>query len=150
MPPSITVDTLAVLAEQQQVLASRGPAKLNEAKVLLTTIRHEALTPLGNGYDGQWADANYAGVAQKWLLHTSEQARERELHTLKNNLLKSTETSFKQFQRLCQQLFSCEAGALAALAAVAKELTYVDILESACEAIQVFAGKGRRTRRTGT
>jgi transposase len=88
-------------------------------------------------------DANYAGVAQKWLLLTSEQARKRELHTLEKNLLKSTETSLKQFQRLCQQRFSCEADALAALAAFAKEQTYVDILAPACETIPVFAGKGR-------
>jgi len=138
-----TAETLAALAEQQQLFVSRVPAKLKEAKALLCSLQPEALTKLGNGYAGQWVDASYAGVAQKWLLLTSEQARKRELHTLEKNLLKATETSFKQFQRLCQQRFSCEPDALAALAAFAREQVYVDILEPGCEAIPVFAGKGR-------
>ncbi|WP_290437596.1 hypothetical protein, partial [Aeromonas caviae] len=42
---------------------------------------------LGNGYHGRWQHANYAGVAQRWLLVRSEQASHREQQTLAKNLL---------------------------------------------------------------
>ena len=48
----------------------------------------QPLTALGNGYHGRWQHANYAGVAQRWLLVRSEQASHREQQTLAKNLLK--------------------------------------------------------------
>ena len=138
-----TAETVMTLHEQKRLFVSRVPAKLKEAKTLLSSLQREALSPLGNGYAGQWVDAQYGDVPQKWLLLTSEQARKRELHTLTKNLLKSTEASLKQFQRLCQNRFSCEADALAALAAFAKEQPYVEIVGAACVALPVYSGKGR-------
>ena len=64
------------------IFQTRVPVTLNEAKQAVATIGAQPLTALGNGYHGRWQHANYAGVAQRWLLVRSEQASHREQQTL--------------------------------------------------------------------
>lgn len=54
------VDTLQLLAQQQQLLVTRVPVTLNETKQALATIGAQPLTALGNGYHGRRQGANYA------------------------------------------------------------------------------------------
>ena len=59
-----TAETVMTLHEQKRLFVSRVPAKLKEAKTLLSSLQREALSPLGNGYAGQWVDAQYGDVPQ--------------------------------------------------------------------------------------
>ena len=87
---------------------TRAPVTLNEAKQ--GRGNHESaqpLTALGNGYHGRWQHANYAGVAQRWLLVRSEQASHREQQTLAKNLLKDSTRELKAFAKFRCPTFAC-------------------------------------------
>src|SRR5690606_27273613 len=135
-------DTLQLLAQQQQLFVTRVPVTLNEAKRAVATIGTQSLVALGNGYHGCWQSANYAGVAQRWLLVRSEQASHREQQTLAKNLLKDSTRELKAFGKLCAQRFACEVDAQAELARFAASLMLLQLdAEVVSEAI--YAGRGR-------
>ena len=98
-------DTFALLAQQQQLFVTRVPVTLNEAKQAVATIGAQPLTALGNGYHGRWQHANYAGVAQRWLLVRSEQASHREQQTLAKTCSKTVPASSKPSPNYCARRF---------------------------------------------
>ncbi|MGU5560082.1 IS1634 family transposase, partial [Aeromonas caviae] len=120
-------DTLQLLAQQQQLFVTRVPVTLNEAKQAVATIGAQPLTALGNGYHGRWQHANYAGVAQRWLLVRSEQASHREQQTLAKNLLKDSTRELKAFAKLCARRFACEADAQAELSCFTASLMLLQL-----------------------
>ncbi len=67
------------------------------------------------GYSGVWLNSSYGGVEQRWLLVRSEQGSKREQKTLRQQVLKSSKESMKQFKQLCGQAFSCKADAKSTL-----------------------------------
>lgn len=135
-------DTLQLLAQQQQLFVTRVPVTLNEAKRAVATIGTQSLVALGNGYHGCWQSANYADVAQRWLLVRSEQASHREQQTLAKNLLKDSTRELKAFGKLCAQRFACEADAQAELARFAANLNLLQ-LEAEVVSEPLYAGRGR-------
>lgn len=136
-------DTLQLLAQQQQLFVTRVPVTLNEAKRAVATIGTQSLVALGNGYHGCWRQsANYADVAQRWLLVRSEQASHREQQTLAKNLLKDSTRELKAFNKLCAQRFACETDAQAELARFAVSLNLLQ-LEAEVVSEPIYAGRGR-------
>lgn len=138
-------DTLQLLAQQQQLFVTRVPVTLNEAKQAVATIGAQPLTALGNGYHGRWQHANYAGVAQRWLLVRSEQASHREQQTLAKNLLKDSTRELKAFAKLCARRFACEADAQAELSCFTASLMLLQ-LDAEVVGEPVYTGRGRPKR----
>jgi len=135
-------DTLQLLEQQQQLFVTRVPVTLNEAKQAVATISAHPLTALGNGYHGRWQSANYAGVAQRWLLVRSEQASHREQQTLAKNLLKESTRELKAFAKLSAQRFACQSDAETALRRFSDSLV---LLQLDAEVVNepMYAGSGR-------
>lgn len=63
-----------------------------------------------------------------WLLVKSSMAKAREAHILNKRILNSTKESFKSFNRLCRQAFSCPADAQKAFDAWQKEQEFGQVL----------------------
>jgi len=110
-----TEETINALADEEQFFITRVPQKLKEAKRLIDKAKSIEWVSLDNGYYGYWATSHYGGVAQRWLLVKSSQAKVREEHILNKVISKSTNSSLKSFNRLCRKAFSCSADAKKAL-----------------------------------
>ena len=135
-------DTLQLLAQQQQLFVTRVPVTLNEAKQAVATIGAQPLTALGNGYHGRWQHANYAGVAQRWLLVRSEQASHREQQTLAKTCSKTVPASSKPSPK-CARRFACEADAQAELSCFTASLM---LLQLDAEVVGEPVYTGRQTQ----
>jgi transposase len=72
----------------------------------------------------------------------SEQATNRELHTLNSRMLKQAEGSRKTFKKLCQQAFACRIDALAAIEQWQEKQTPLTIKVTVLE-VPVYESKGR-------
>lgn len=138
-----TADSISGLHQQGLLFVSRVPMTLTEAKRQLASLSPAQLTRLNNGYHGCWVEACYAGVPQRWLLVRSDQARKREQQTVMKNQLKTGTRELKQFQQLCKHRFACRQDAEQALATFCRELKVLRIEQGSCQALPVFAGKGR-------
>lgn len=110
-----TEETINALANEEQFFITRVPQKLKEAKRLIDKAKSIEWVSLDNGYYGYWTTSHYGGVAQRWLLVKSSQAKVREEHILNKVISKSTNSSLKSFNRLCRKAFSCSADAKKAL-----------------------------------
>lgn len=136
-------ETIQLLEQEKQHFITRVPQKLNEAKLLLKKGFSLTFCALENGYSGAWYDSEYAGVKQKWLLIKSEQATQRETHTLHKALFKSTDASIKSFKKLCRQHFSCENDAIDALKKWEEQQAYAQVSESSVVSTTVHQNRGR-------
>jgi transposase len=136
-------ETIQALNEQGQLFISRVPQKIVEARTLLKKHNSIKLSELQDGYSAAWCDCEYAQVKQKWLLVKSNQAKKRESHTLRKNLLKSTQQSIKTFKKLCQQSFSCEIDAQKAVAKWEEAQAYVRIANKMLVETIVYDAPGR-------
>jgi transposase len=116
-------------AKQGALFVTRAPNQLQETKALMARVSEVEFEPLGEGYSGYWHDCDYGGVAQKWLLIRSKQAKEREIATLKRQILKQGEQDDKDFTRLCKQAFACQADAQTALQRWQKKRSYTQVSE---------------------
>jgi len=138
-----TAESITAVDEQGMWFVSRVPMTLKEAKQRVRDLLTGNLVELGNGYHGCWAESNYGGVKQRWLILRSEQAGKREQHTLEKRLLKDSEKELKQFHKLCKKRFACREDAEQALDEFTQTLRLTCIEEMACVAQPVYSGKGR-------
>lgn len=72
-----TEESIHSLDQQQQKFITRVPMTIKLAKQALLSVEATQLTPIGDGYSGQWINSEYGKVKQKWLLVSSEQANEK-------------------------------------------------------------------------
>lgn len=134
--------TLEQLQALGQLFITRVPQRLKEAKALITQAPTLPFTPITEGYEGVFCDSDYGGVAQKWLLVRSEQARKREGHNLNKRMLKTAEQERKSFKQLCQQEFACALDAEKALEQWRQKQTFCDVVGQVSR-VPVYSGKGR-------
>ncbi len=100
----------------------RVPATLAEVKKLLEETKPEMMQPLCEGYLYLRVSSGYAAVAQRWLVIYSEAAKARSSESLSKQLLKTTETEAKAFDKLCRQGFACKQDAEDALETFRRDL----------------------------
>jgi len=135
-------ETIVHLDELSQLFITRVPQTLKDAKALTAQAPRLAFESITEGYQGIWADSNYGGVNQRWLLIRSEQAGKRERHNLDKRMAKKAELERKTFKKLCQQEFACEQDAQNAVEQWRQKQTCLDVMDEITEAV-VYAGKGR-------
>jgi len=138
-----TSESIRELDAQSQYFVTRVPQKILEAKELLANLDTLCFSDLGNGYHGSFVDSDYAGIAQKWLIVRSEQAKKREIQTLEKRIDKSMNTSNKAFKKLCSQPFSCKADALKTLEMWVSKQAFAELASSDIEVITTHSGRGR-------
>nr|WP_276611701.1 IS1634 family transposase [Thiorhodococcus mannitoliphagus] len=85
----------------------------------------------------------YGEVRQRWVVVYSPQARQRALKRVDKHCLKQGRAELKDFERLCNTDFACEADALKALARFERTLKIAMLGETHIEALPRFKGKGR-------
>lgn len=138
-----TSESIQELDAQSQFFVTRVPQKILEAKELLANLDTLCFSGLGNGYHGAFVDSDYAGIAQKWLVVRSEQAKKREILTLEKRISKSMVVSNKGFKKLCSRTFSCKADALKTLEMWVAKQAFAELASSDIEVITKHRGRGR-------
>jgi transposase len=101
-------------AIQNMLWLMRVPETLAEAKRLVKETAPDQMVELEPGYFGKEVESEYGGVAQRWLVVFSQAANERELKTLKKAQAREQEAAEKQWRKVCQPVFNCQADAEAA------------------------------------
>jgi transposase len=109
-------DNLKTLAQAQVSWVMRVPETLAEAKRWVKESSCETMTELKPGYWGQEVENEYAGIRQRWLVVFSEAAYQRERKTLERRQAKEQAAAAKQWRKVGQQTFQCQADAEAAWA----------------------------------
>ena len=135
-------ETIIELSELNQLFITRVPQKLSETKALINQAQTLHFEEIGNGYSGAWHQSSYGGVAQKWLLVHSEQARKRETYSLTKRMLKKADTERKTFKKLCQQRFACDVDAQQAVELWRTKQVYSDVI-SEIKAVPIYGKKGQ-------
>jgi transposase len=119
--PYLVIDSAGfskeTLKEAQTVgWVMRVPETLTQAKQLVKTTPSAELVEIEPGYRGKEIACEYAGFQQRWLVVFSEAAQRRELKTLGKAQARELENALKEWRKLEEQTFNCQADAEAALA----------------------------------
>lgn len=121
---------------------TRVPETVTEIKRLYAQVDRAAFRSVGQGYAVYPHTYSYAGIEQRWLVVSSEQARQRELVTLRKKIAKTVEGQEKAFMHLRNRSFSCSTDALDAGEIFAKTLKYQRYTSQVIEKAR-HAGRGR-------
>lgn len=84
----------------------RVPETLAEAKRLVKETSQDQMVELESGYFGKEIQMEYGGIAQRWLVVSSQTAYERELKTLEKAQAREQEAAEKQWRKVCQPVFN--------------------------------------------
>jgi transposase len=149
---SLVADSALYSAENLTTLATSGlqwitrvPATLHEAQEVLAQVHPSTLAPLTDGYRYAERAATYAGIAQRWIVVSSEARQARVRRTVDKQVGTAREAELKAFKELCRSAFACAADAHQALCTVQQRLQATQ-LEGAT--IRTVAGYGKRGRPT--
>jgi len=113
------------LKEMKDVLwVTRVPETLSEAQKLVRETAKEGLVELKAGYFGKEVNITYAEIKQRWLLVYSEAGYQRELKGLERSQTREQHQAEKDWRKLCQQEYQCEADARKAAAGLNKKWKY--------------------------
>jgi transposase len=110
-------ENLQKLADTGTTWMTRVPATLTEAQHALEQATPETMLPLKEGYRSHVRTSTYGGVAQRWVVISSERRRPQAQRTVDKHWRQQREADAKAFQQLCRTAFACEADAQQALAA---------------------------------
>ena len=117
-----SADNLQKLAETPMKWITRVPAPLGEAQAVLAQAHPQTMVPLREGYRCRVVPSTYGGVAQRWVLLSSEQRQPQAQRTVDTQWRKQSDEEVKAFKRLCRTAFACEADAQQALTRFAVSL----------------------------
>ncbi len=136
-----TPEQLAKLSQVKWI--TRVPATNKESKMLLNKNSDEMnWYDAGKGYQLYCVENNYHGISQRWVLVSSEQAKQRALKTFHKKINKEFEQYQKSFWHLSNQIFACEADAIKAINSLSKKMKY-HFIEFNVQHQLKYAGKGR-------
>jgi len=85
----------------------------------------------------------YAEIKQRWLVIYSPESRQRATKTANKQWLKQTTASYKSFQKLCIQNFSCEEDAEKALKKFKEKESLIEIIAEPISKIARYKSSGR-------
>ena len=123
----------------------RVPENLTQSKEAVQA-EYSNWQPLSEGYEYVALTSNQYDIAQRWLLIFSQEAYKREMHTLKKNFIKHSESEYKTFSKLCRQNYETEKEAMKVANAFIKKCKYLSINELSIEKVSVFEKKGRPSK----
>jgi transposase len=137
-----TEDTLREMQAMRWLM--RVPETLAQAKKLVKETAVEQMCELAAGYQGQEVVCEYAGIAQRWLVISSQAARSRELKTLEKAQARELEKAQKEWRKLARQTFNCQVDAEEALARFNQKLKYHQV-EAKTVLLLQYTRRGRPT-----
>jgi transposase len=115
----------ALLAIKDTYWVTRVPETLKEIKEILESLPAEsAWISHENGYDFYETESHFGGIAQRWLVVRSEQAKKRESATLEKAIAKEKERLDKLCWHLKNREFACETDAKAHLETLKKGIKF--------------------------
>ena len=125
---------------------TRMPNTLGVAsQVLRQALEWDTWQPVDDNLRYQSLELCHDGMAQRWLVVSSQAALERAAATLTKAKQREHQAITKQLFHLQAQRFCAPSAAQAALAALAKHWTYHRVDSSYLSAHKHYAGKGRPT-----
>jgi transposase len=128
---------------------TRIPATLKlVSQIINQALQRDTWQPLDDQTRYQPLELCHYGMAQRWLVVSSQAALERAEATLNKAKQREQEAIHKQLFHLQAQRFSTPQAAQEALAALAKRWTYHRIESSHLSEHKRYAGKGRPTAGT--
>ena len=134
---------LTTLAQTALKWITRVPATVHEAQAVLSHADPLAMAPLQEGYHSQALTSTYAGVAQRWLLISSEPRQPQAQRTVDKQLRTQSDQEGNALQQLCRLPLACEADARQALATFEQTL---QIMFLATSTISMKPRDGKRGR----
>ena len=138
-----SAENLQKLADTGTTWITRVPATLTEAQHALEQASPEAMIPLKEGYRYHVRASTYGGVAQRWVLISSEHRRAQARRTVDKHWCQQSEAEAKAFQKLCRTAFACEADAQQALAAFTHGLRTTTLPDSLIRSTPRYSRRGR-------
>jgi transposase len=114
--PCFVMDSAGYSADNLKTMKAvfwltRVPETLAEAQRLVRETTRETMLELKPGYFGQEFSLTYAEIQQRWLLVYSEAAFQRELESLKKAQARELAQTEKEWRKLCQPEYKCQADA---------------------------------------
>jgi len=103
---------------------TRVPETLKDAQELVAGTKQEDMVKLEEGYWGKEVVKEYGGIQQRWLVIYSEAAFCREEKGLERKQAKELETTQKEWRKLMQEAYNCQADAEHAAAQFNQRLHY--------------------------
>lgn len=127
---------------------SRVPQTIKEARAALEDFEEQALRPSSRreGYRIAELTAEYAGVAQRWVIVSSEARSERRLARLQRELDREGARAQKELRKLKRQRFNCEVDAHQEMGRFAERLRFhgLEGLGVIVEAYHAHRGRPRK------
>jgi transposase len=123
---------------------SRVPETLAQAREAIAAT--DEMKYLSKGYRYRMTQSEYGGVPQRWAVIHSQEAYEKEVHTLTKNYLKESDKALKAFLKLSREEFNCEQDAQKHLAAFCKKHPILTVNTPEIEAIPHYSSKGRPSK----
>ena len=132
---------------------SRVPQTIKEARAVLEDLDEQAFRPCSSsgreGYRIAELNADYAGVAQRWVIVSSEAGSERRLARLRKELDREEARARKDLRKLKRRRFNCEADARQEMVRFAERLRFhglegVGVIAEAYHAHRGRPKKGQR------
>lgn len=103
---------------------TRVPETLSEARRLVRETSATVMQELKAGYFSKEVRVTYAEIEQRWLVVYSEAAYRRELKSLEKTQARELAQAEKQWHKLCQQEYQCEADAQGAAKSFSQRWKY--------------------------
>ena len=147
--PYFVMDSAGYSAENLKTMAgvwwvTRVPETLNEAQKLVRETYSEEMLSLKTGYKGKEISIVYAGIKQRWLLVYSEAGYQRELQGLLRAQARELLQAEKDWRKLCQQTYKCQADAEQAVQRFNQKWKYHQVTAQ-FEPVKKYAHPGRPT-----
>jgi transposase len=121
---------------------TRVPETLKQARELVAETQKVDMQALEDGYWGKEVASEYADIRQRWLVVFSEAARKREEKGLERKQAKELETAGREWRKLMQEKFNCQADAEHALAQFNQKLRYHQA-QASLESHSQYTHRGR-------
>src|SRR5882724_11767243 len=136
-------DNLQKLSETRLKWITRVPATLSEAQAALAQADPQTMAPLLDGYRYRVLTSTYGGVAQRWVLISSEHRLPQAQRTVDKHLFKHSEQEVKAFKKLCRTAFACAADAQQALLTFEHGLQATFLAQSTVRSTPRYGQRGR-------
>lgn len=145
--PYIVTDSAGYTADNLKAMGAmrwlmRVPETLAQAQQLVKEMAAEEMDELAAGYQGQEVVCEYAGITQRWLVISSQAARNRELKTLEKAQARELKKVQKEWRKLARQTFNCQADAAKAQAKFNQKLKYHQV-DAETVPIRQYTRRGR-------
>jgi transposase len=136
-------DNLQKLSETRLKWITRVPATLSEAQAALAQADPQTMAALLDGYRYRVLTSTSGGVAQRWVLISSEHRLPQAQRTVDRQLLKHSEKEVKACKQLCRTAFACAADAQQALSTFEHSLQATFLAQSTVRSTPRYGKRGR-------